>query len=83
MVISMELLMQISLSANFGMMSSDEVIAEKLQYVAGRFGAINQDKSLSILGIRPVEDTVRVAYALYKQHQEQRLPVPFPKSPIT
>jgi len=81
MFVSMEVLMQISISSNFSFTASDSVVFEKIQFAASKLDSVNLDRSLVLNRKHPVQDSILVSYALYKQYRLSRDVCPFPRTP--
>jgi hypothetical protein len=81
LIVSLEVLSQITTAANLQLGSTDEIVAERIQYCARNLQSVSISRYLPLEGVFVVQDSVLVAFALHKSLEEKRLIVPFPRSP--
>jgi hypothetical protein len=81
MKVSLEVLVQLTTAANIPINTTDQIVAERLQYAGNALQSVNVIKWKAALGEYVVQDAERMAYALWKQMTETRKSVPFPRAP--
>lgn len=82
LIVSLEMLSQLTNPKVCIPGSPDQVVAERIAYTAQHMLAVNWDRYRFVeTGVDVVDHTQRVAYAMYKQSQYELRYVPFPCQP--
>lgn len=82
-IVSVEVLSQLQAGKFMGMQSDDTTTHERLEKAASALHSVNQDRHITMIysGQFPLAYTVRVAYAMWKQMQENLAELPFQPTP--
>lgn len=81
LTVSFELVAQLCNIATVNLTTPDAVIFERLTYLAKGLHTINIDRYKSLDRTHVVQDSVLVAYALYRQYKASRKLALFPRTP--
>jgi hypothetical protein len=81
MYASLELLAQLTVSANLCDGSPDWVAALRIQTAGKTIQTINYSKYLALEGKMIVQDSCKIAFALHKEYQHRSSCIPFPLAP--
>jgi hypothetical protein len=82
LVVSVELLSQITQGGTLLLGSTDDDVAERLRLFGSRHQSVNFSRFDTILGREIVSNTCLVAYALHKRYQQKTILCPFPAGPL-
>jgi hypothetical protein len=83
LTVSFEMLSQLSTQKNLSMLMTELEVAQRLDWAASTIHSVNLDRALSVFGDQVVQDSILVAFGLYRLQQQKRARVVFPRSPST